>query len=580
MKKFIQQKNLYLLEHHPTLWNTKMIWMLAASLILHLLFFIAGFLSLMNPETLQEYRTIENFFSNGVVLLGILVSVLLLVIWMISMFRNNAFKNFYPFTRLKLFKHFISYFVIFLASTTFYYSFTLGMQSFTHITYDNERMKSDITLINKGMPLLPFDLTTYELDRLRQPAPFDTLYCATSNSSVDVDQPYHEFKGQKYQFYTLEKRTRLANTGIIEQPYYLTNHVFRETVGTQEVYYLKDQVVFPELPFNNAAPSFYNFSDLFHESDFNDNYYTDDLYYKSFQTYDFNKLTPQRIQQIQVNQELLLSGEKNIAETLEELLQVVSLYKIKNNIDVKDWVSRQSYQQPFTISELIEDGKSAFKKNRYQNIQNENEFSLYTYDLRKSSYFDATSLRRSLNNIEELKTSNIFEGSLHVFLWLAFGFSVIVFMFRVTGLKPLLLSVVSMGVIALVTALLGIFIGYLVSFSSGSEYFAFTLVFIVSTAILIATLGYAHRFRKLISGILMNITMVGFVPYLLLIVGFISAIQSDLCPYSYDDDLRENCNILWDVLGVYWSYVFLILGVSFMFWFCKKLMFWRAMPEG
>ncbi len=577
MKTFIKNKNQYLLENHPTLWNTKIPWILGVSLVLHILFYLFGILSVTDPESLQEYRVINNFFGNGVILLSIIISILLLVIWMIAMFRNNAFKNFYPFTRMKLFKHFVSYFVIFMATTTFYYSFTLGIQTYVSISYDDERMEGDIELINKAMPLLPFELLSYEVDRLRMPTPFDTLYCETNSYDFDRSSPYYEFKSNSYQFYTLKKvhspKDRHLEYDDDER------HIFNEIIDGKRYYYFKDQVYTGKLPLETAAPSFYNFSDVFHTPDDDASYYTEGLYTKSVGNPSFNQLTPQRRRQIQINQKLLAQGEKAVEEELNELLKIAAAYKIKHNLKLDEWLKKQSYTSPYTIQELIKDGKWEYKRSSY-NDDNRNEFARYEESLRGRLFFDASSLQTSLKNIHELKTTNIFEGSIHVFLWLAFAFSVIVFMFRVTGLKPLLFTIVAVGLLSILVSLITVFIGYLLSFGESIEYIPFIISLSLGAAILILTLVYYDRFRKVISGILINITMLGIVPYLVLIVGFISSIQEDLCPYSYEDVRRQDCYILWNILDIYWSYVFLAFGFAFMYWFCKRLMAWRALPEG
>jgi MFS family permease len=577
MKIFIKDKNRFLLENHPTLWNTKILWMLSVSLVLHVLFYLFGILSVTNPESLQEYRVINNFFGNGVILLSIIISVLLLVVWMIAMFRNNAFKNFYPFTRVKLFKHFMSYFVIFMATTTFYYSFTLGMQTYVSISYNDERMERDIERINKAMPLLPFELLSYEVDRLRLPTPFDKLYCETNSYEFDKNAVSYEFKGNSYQFYTLRK-TFIPNNRYTEYDD-RERQIFNEIIDGKQYYYYKDQVYTGNLPLGTAAPSFYNFSDVFYTPDDDTPYYTEGLYTNSVGNPTFNQLTPERRIQIKVNQNLLARGKTAIEEELNELLKITAAYKIKHNLKLDEWLKKQSYASPYTIEELIKDGKWKYKRSSF-NDDNRSEFARYEESLRKNLYFDASALQASLKNIHELKTTNIFEGSIHAFLWLAFAFSVIVFMFRVTGLKPLLFSIVAVGLLSILVSLITVFIGYLLSFGGSIEYIPFILSLLLGAGILILTLVYYNRFRKLISGILINITMMGIVPYLVLIVAFISSIQEDLCPYSYENDRRQDCNILWDILEVYWSYLFLVLGLVFMYWFCKRLMAWRALPEG
>ena len=96
MKTFIYKTNQYLLERYPTIWNTRLVWMLLAAVTLHLLFFVFGFFTLTNPEMLQERRVTNLFFENGSIFLSVIISILVVVTWIIYMFKNNAFKNFYP----------------------------------------------------------------------------------------------------------------------------------------------------------------------------------------------------------------------------------------------------------------------------------------------------------------------------------------------------------------------------------------------------------------------------------------------------------------------------------------------------
>ena len=59
MKKIEQ----YLLERYPSLWNTKIVWLLGIAFCAHLFFFLFGFFSVNEEDFSTKYfGTIEKFF--------------------------------------------------------------------------------------------------------------------------------------------------------------------------------------------------------------------------------------------------------------------------------------------------------------------------------------------------------------------------------------------------------------------------------------------------------------------------------------------------------------------------------------
>lgn len=122
MKKIEQ----YLLERYPSLWNTKIVWLLGIAFCAHLFFFLFGFFSVNEEDFSTKYfGTIEKFFPIAF-LLNFVISTLLLVGWLVQMSKNNAFKHFYPSNALKLFGQFVQYFLIVFASISFFISFVMG----------------------------------------------------------------------------------------------------------------------------------------------------------------------------------------------------------------------------------------------------------------------------------------------------------------------------------------------------------------------------------------------------------------------------------------------------------------------
>ena len=54
MKTYFTKIDQYLLENYPTIWNTKIVWMLLVNIIIHILFFFIGFLE--KPKNQQDEK--------------------------------------------------------------------------------------------------------------------------------------------------------------------------------------------------------------------------------------------------------------------------------------------------------------------------------------------------------------------------------------------------------------------------------------------------------------------------------------------------------------------------------------------
>ena len=150
----INKINQYLLERYPTIWNTRIVWMLLLGIAIHLIFFFIGFISHASPSTLQSSRAISDYLSSGLVFVHVIISVLMIVGWLVFMFKNNAFKSFYPNSGKKLFFEFFQYFIIIFISTTFYFSYMVGFRLFINYKYDDEKMSKNIGIINRANAFL------------------------------------------------------------------------------------------------------------------------------------------------------------------------------------------------------------------------------------------------------------------------------------------------------------------------------------------------------------------------------------------------------------------------------------------
>lgn len=114
----------YLLLNHPLLWNTKMAPASIILLTLHLIFFIIGYIN----GTIDFSNTRQNYNSNDDVIItfSVLISILVVIIWLVYYFKNNAFKSYYPKSNFALLKEWLLILLICFLASSFSISYYLG----------------------------------------------------------------------------------------------------------------------------------------------------------------------------------------------------------------------------------------------------------------------------------------------------------------------------------------------------------------------------------------------------------------------------------------------------------------------
>src|SRR5690606_8388303 len=148
----IKKLNKYLLENHPVVWNTRLVWMLGILVAMHILFFIVGFMSYVSPVDLHDTSFFLSYFDSGFVWIGVLLSILILILWMNQYFKHNAFKAHYPKSNFSLYKEFLIIFLISLLTITQYFSYTQGLKSRVSMLKSSDEVEKEIDLVNRVAP--------------------------------------------------------------------------------------------------------------------------------------------------------------------------------------------------------------------------------------------------------------------------------------------------------------------------------------------------------------------------------------------------------------------------------------------
>lgn len=595
MKHFIKKTNKYLLEKHPIIWNTKLLWMLLVALVLHLIFYILGVTALSSVETLHDFDAKSIFFKNGTVYVSIIISILLLVIWCINMFKNNAFKSYYPTSKLKLFKQFLYYLIIVFFCTNFFLSYNFGVKNYITTVYDDGKLNTEINLANTAAIFFLEDIEHYTLNKRRYPAPFDSLYCQTFTGSpvlqnrlqnsigIPNDSLIHSnFLDSKYYHYTLYSKEGKVSDAFNNTQY--NGFVFYTSLNDSlRTYYFKDSIFDVSKYINTAKPSFFNYSEVFYKSRKKINIDSDVSVNYKFNYYADNNSA--------FNQENTLSNKKahdilkrnnpnEITALLNNFLQLCDEYQIKTNISTDEWFNLVYHPENFEIKSLIRiEPKTEYAFNL---ATPDTPFENFQEDILTDYYIEYTSLINLFSNVEEIKESTPYLESIHFFMWFSLFIATIILMFRSTGLKPLLFSIIVTGILALIIGLSTALFAYISGLNDNSMgYFASYFTLAIGTIILIIPILYAEKFKKIIVAICINISLVSFISYVFLIISTIALHQSDACQSNYGIDFsNDNCFNLLGSLGIYWSYVLFFVNLIFLYFYFRIVKKWKSLPEG
>lgn len=141
----------YLLLHHPLLWNTKFVPVLAIAIVINMVFFFGGYIygAIDFNEIIESYRYDEST-PVLVVFLGVILSLLTVIGWIVFYVRNNAFKTFYPKNRTLLFKEWLLIFVLCIVSCSYFVSFMYAFELRARHYYNETQLVARLDVISKA----------------------------------------------------------------------------------------------------------------------------------------------------------------------------------------------------------------------------------------------------------------------------------------------------------------------------------------------------------------------------------------------------------------------------------------------
>lgn len=509
-----------LLIKNPLIWNTRIIPLSILLVIFNLIFFLVGYNhGIIDFQSRQDYY--YDSFEPIVIIFSILTSLLVFISWSIFYFKNNAFKSFYPKSNRSIFKEWLLILVI--CSLNFAY------------------------------------LPTYF---------FANDLCARN---------YFEKSEFIKRCETLSKASIFLDNSF-EEGYY---------IDSKDEYGNWKQVYRDSFDYNNRK---YSLKSLINKS------------YTSFTIFDDQK---DSINIQQVKKWMIDNQKDSIKKLMIDYFKIINEHEVITNINSEQWFNLVYDYPEFT--NYIKIGKKIsadenYYENNYDQDYNEvvpvyndsvtnsdqvkpfdslsftSKYEKGNYNFYYKYYINSKPIENSYEDISKAWTRpDVDLEFLIVFSYIALGFSLLFFSFKVTSGKSWLISLIT-------SIILGIIIGILSSFS---------LTFIagigVVITIIIALIAYLSivlikNQNKKISTVIFNLVLWYF-PVLPITIYFfiieILKINQGYYDVTFDNRTYENFPLIENLLSftTYFFVINIVLSLIVMYFISKTIRKWKGIAE-
>ena len=535
----INKINKYLLEQHPLIWNTRLVWMLGINILVHLLFFSLGFSSVKGVEDLKFFHNLKAFFfETSAVYYNVLISIFVLLIWVLFYLRNNAFKDLYSVKKGMLFQQFlIIFFVIFISSSQ-YYSFNKGLTVRIKALYSWQEIDADIKAFNKTALFLTQDQENFEINKKKYPTPFPLEVAKTSNYSkppaIDKTKPYVKYNGDDFQFYKIDEAAKEKD--VKENRYdNLASNNFKYRI-------VEDITAFRAL----IHPSLYNFSK---------------------QQFSYGQKEIDYQNQLNYYQKIL--DDKNsfkIKEALKTFLNLAKKYKATSNLELEKWFQLIDNQPNYLLKELI--GKSNptldnfnHPKYTYNKISNYPLTGNIPYS--RELYFNYNKIDNLFGLVYQANFSTFNTDILSFLLVFSIFFGSILFVFKTTNMKTILLSfVASLVVFVLIVWLMSSARNLFGIFKYPEYYIMLSLSSVIT---IFALISYLLKWRKIIVAIFWSLSLIAVPAFFLFLslyyIKMFKQNQFEFYPQYYDFisgfEIWFSDNGIWAIIAIWLFTIYL-----------------------
>lgn len=190
MFKNIQKQ---LLLKYPLLWNTKFIPMIVIGIAMNLIYFFIGYYD----GTLKFNENYASQFDVTFYSFSVLISLIILIVWLVSYFKNNSFKSYYSKSKYALFYEWLQIVVVLALLCMFYFPFELGKKAHKRSYFSEAEARKRCEIISKGDFFIDGNYEEPEIDSLN--SIFNDTTINGEYKAINISYfNYVEIEGKKF----------------------------------------------------------------------------------------------------------------------------------------------------------------------------------------------------------------------------------------------------------------------------------------------------------------------------------------------------------------------------------------------
>ncbi|MBS1611237.1 MAG: hypothetical protein JST49_00290 [Bacteroidetes bacterium] len=520
----IKKINQYLVTHHPQIWNTKLVWVLSAILITHLLYFIAGYLHFDDFNKLHIYSDINStvVYSTNIGF-SVLTSFLILVVWLVFYLRNNPFKSIYPLKPSYFITEFSIIFIIAFSGILFYKSYAVGFVLAAKNKTADVNLVEELNTLNLAHALIPEDKRDYKLH--------------SSCDSLDYIDSLQKLGFKSREYYNDDE-------SILEET---------ETIKTKVITSYDDSLVGVAIrDFERREKEDNNLSLLHYchkESDILDS--------ATLSKYEINN---------RVNQLLQSGNKKEVAAILERFEKMTKKYGIENTAATRMYTEYAFSSSKFRPSHFVNNVHLSKEDAAYSEAEDVG----YNFPNGKIDFED---LEKSLVNIYGIRNDKGTEFKFWLLmLYLAFAGSLLLFTFRLTPIRVWFTAIAAhFG--------LNILVGLIGALTIRNEHGFYFMAYIIFIGAYIAHITLRNRYKKTAGVMLVWVSW--WLPFLGILV--LEHLKDAFRPKEYYNGKIHGISPTYDFLtdNADWLILFvLVLSFLYIGWgITRHFRTWMALPE-
>lgn len=450
--KLLKKLNTYLLENQPLLWHTRSIQLTLSGILLWLLSFVVGYVSLGLPY-LRSSRIDSFYFNSNFIFLHVVALVVLFAFWAIYFYKNNAFKSYYPLNKFYFHKMHLLLFIPILLLISAYFPFTYGSFLKTRSLLDAKELAMDADKINEVAAFLPSSGNDYRLAQKNYPGPFPLEINEYSFVDKEWGNRYRKtfvadsLGNRIIKDYIIDKK----NTTEIEGKYYqfYKEENFRDKEDTCDSHiFITKFYAFDETKDFLRLNSIYNFSNS-------------DLITRNFEfLFDYNLKEVRNDILPEVHKTVKLKDYSEIARKINVLKSVLEKYGIRHRLEpqkITSYLNKKNFNELSGIINSHESRSKILYDRLHQKSMTITDYNALPIDERleffSKQFVDESEIRSIFSNYNKSIHSVQLKTAWYPFLFIAVSLALFFIYFQIVKPIPFLISIPVWGVLFILLGL-------------------------------------------------------------------------------------------------------------------------------